>query len=325
MKAVAIIQARMGSSRLPGKVLLDIAGKPMLVHVIERVLCANTLDHSGTPVIVATTTDPGDDPIEAECRKQGYPVFRGSVHDVLDRYYQAARTLVSPGEGHMIVRITGDCPTIEPELIDLAVQAVQASNPGFDFACTRLPPPWHRTFPIGLDVEVCTFNALERAWQNASQAYHREHVMPYLYEECRSVHYGTILGRKSPMEIPPGKQHTILQELRPLLTSPPCEPDPFRVLVFDHQPDYGNHRWTVDTPEDLEAIRKIFSQLSDRRDRMNGTRFHWYEVIDLIQRVPELAYLNTDGKAKDYREFDRRQNGLSSSGAQSSSTEQGQP
>ena len=319
MKAVAIIQARMGSSRLPGKVLVDIAGKPMLVHVIERVLCASTLDHSGTPVIVATTTDSGDDPIEAECQKRGYPVYRGSVHDVLDRYYQAARTLVSPGEGHMIVRITGDCPTIEPELIDLAVQAVRASSPGFDFACTRLPPPWHRTFPIGLDVEVCTFNALERAWQNASQTYHREHVMPYLYEECRSVHYGIILGRKSPMEIPSGKQHTILQELRPLLTSPPSEPDPFRVLVFDHQPDYGNHRWTVDTPEDLEAIRKIFNQFSGRSDRMNCIRFHWYEVIDLIQRVPELAYLNTDGKAKDYREFDRRQSG------QRSSPGQGQP
>ncbi len=283
MKAVAIIQARMGSSRLPGKVLLEIEGQPMLAHVVERVKRAKSLEG----VIVATTTDDSDDPIAEMCQSQGYPFYRGSHHDVLDRYYQAA---VSAGEPQpdIIVRLTGDCPLLEPDLIDRAVEAVATGV--FDFACTRLPPPWQRTFPIGLDVEVCTFNALERAWNQAEQAYQREHVMPYLYEECRSLHYGITLGRNT------HKEHVIVSELRQLPTTPASEASPFKVLVFDHQPDYGDHRWTVDTPEDLEAVRSIYHRFPGRSD------FHWYEVIDLIEREPGLAYFNTDGKAKDYRQ-----------------------
>jgi len=133
--------------------------------------------------------------------------------------------------------------------------------------------------------------------------------MPYLYEERRSVHYGIILGRRSPADGATGTQDDIISELRQLPTTPTSEPDPFKVLVFDHQPDYGSYRWTVDTPEDLEAVRRIFGHFAGRRDRMNSFRFHWYEIIDLLQREPELAYLNKDEKAKDYREVDRRQAG----------------
>jgi spore coat polysaccharide biosynthesis protein SpsF len=288
--AIAIIQARMGSSRLPGKVLLEIEGQPMLVHVVERARRAKSLEG----VIVATTMDPKDDPIVNECRKRGYSYYRGSIHDVLDRYYQAAKS----SKAEIIVRLTGDCPIMEPGLIDQAVRAVQTGK--FDFACTRLPPPWQRTFPIGLDVEVCTFSALEQAWENASQAYHREHVMPYLYEECRSQHFGIILGMSDPDSASANMEQTIFSEIKQLPTTPASEPSPFNVLVYDHQPDYGNYRWTVDTPEDLEAIRKIFRRFRGRSD------FNWYEVINLIQREPELAYFNTEGKAKDYRESDPR-------------------
>ena len=208
----AIIQARMSSSRLPGKVLLDIAGQPMLVRVVERVRRAETVDE----VVVATTSDLSDDAVEALCKTRGYLYSRGSTHDVLDRYYQTARRF----GGEVIVRITADCPLIDPGVIDIVVNAFlgEKSTP-WDFAANRLPPPWKRTFPIGLDTEVCTFRVLERAWREAREPHQREHVMPYLYERE---------GR-------------------------------FRVLVVDHTPDYGSLRWTVDTSEDLELVRQIYA------------------------------------------------------------------
>jgi len=114
-RIVAIIQARMASSRLPDKVLLDIAGEPMLVRVVERTRKARTLDE----VVVATTVAPADDAIEALCSERSYPCYRGSSRDVLDRYYQAARTF----NAEVIVRITADCPIIDPGVIDKTVYA----------------------------------------------------------------------------------------------------------------------------------------------------------------------------------------------------------
>src|SRR5512133_3030988 len=143
-RVVAIVQARMSSSRLPGKVLLDLAGQPMLARVVERARRSRRIDQ----VAVATTTDPSDDPVEAFCRERGYACVRGSMHDVLDRYYQAARQL----QAGVIVRLTADCPLVDPGLIDETVQAFHREE--VDFACNRLPPPFTRTYPIGLDVEV---------------------------------------------------------------------------------------------------------------------------------------------------------------------------
>ena len=170
-RTVAIVQARMGSSRLPGKVLLEIAGKPMLARVVERARRAKTVQQVG----VATTTGPEDDAVEAAARELGVPVYRGSLHDVLDRYYQAARAF----RAEVIVRLTADCPLIDPDEIDHTVEAFFSS--GVDFAANRLP--WGRTVPIGLDTEVCAFSALERAWKEAAEPFEREHVMPYLYDK----------------------------------------------------------------------------------------------------------------------------------------------
>jgi spore coat polysaccharide biosynthesis protein SpsF len=170
---VAIIQARMGSSRLPGKVLREIEGQPMLYRVVVRARHAQTLGR----VVVATTTAPGDDPVEAFCQSQGFPVFRGDPYDVLDRYYQAARTYGA----ETIVRLTADCPLLDPAEIDRTVRAF--AEAGVDFAANRLPPPMKRTTPIGMDTEVVTMAALTQAWQGATAKYAREHVMPYLYEE----------------------------------------------------------------------------------------------------------------------------------------------
>ena len=173
MKVVAIVQARMGSERLTGKVLADIEGKPMLARVVERAARAESLD----ALLVATSTEGQDDAVEKTCLERGIEVYRGDPKDVLDRYYHAARS----AQAEVIVRLTGDCPLIDPGLIDEVVQAFLAADPPVDFAANRLPD--QRTYPIGTDVEVCSIKALYEAWKNADQPYQREHVMPYLYEE----------------------------------------------------------------------------------------------------------------------------------------------
>jgi len=274
-KIVAIIQARMGSSRLPGKVLLDIAGKPMIQHVIERTRRAETLD----VVMVATTTDEADRPIADFCVSLGIPCTRGSQHDVLDRYYQAAK-----GHGaDIIVRITADCPLIDPGLVDQTVRLITEYRlPKTDFACNRLPPPFTRSFPIGLDVEACTFAALERAWRDARQPFHREHVMPYLYE-------GVSLTVQDGL---PNTEH------RWLATG--TSPRGFRIAQLHHEPDYGSLRWTVDTPEDLGFVGEVFSRFKKRND------FSWQEVLRLWQMEPGLARINAGVRHKTMSEVDER-------------------
>lgn len=172
MKTVAIIQSRMSSSRLPGKVLKEAGGRPLLERMVERVRQAKRIDET----VVATTVDPSDDTIVEFCEKRSIPVFRGNLMDVLDRYYQAALAY----QASVIVRLTGDCPLIDPTLIDETLELMDREQA--DFACNRLPPPMTRTYPIGLDVEAVTFSALETAWKKAAEKHEREHVMPYFYE-----------------------------------------------------------------------------------------------------------------------------------------------
>lgn len=249
-RIVAIVQARMGSSRLPGKVLKDIAGQPMLTWVVDRACRAELV----TEVVVATTTDPADDAIEALCQERGYPIYRGSVFDVLDRFYRAAQEF----HADIVVRLTADCPLIDPTVIDRTVEALLES--GADFSANRLPPPWKRTYPIGLDTEVVTFPALDRAWREAKLPYEREHVMPYLYDD----------------------------------------PDRFKIQVVDAHQDYGQMRWTVDTLEDLQAVRKIFELFGKRKD------FSWLEVLELVDAHPELGQLNVDVRHKSFDDVDDR-------------------
>jgi len=167
----AIIQARMGSSRLPGKSLADLAGQPMLARVYNRIQRAASIEK----VIIATSDRPRDDPIATLAHHSGWSCFRGSEMDCLDRYYQAARQHgIDP-----IVRVTGDCPFVDPGVIDLVVNTFLESR--YIFVANRLPPPWKRTYPLGLDVEVCSFAGLAYAWKHATKPYEREHVMPYLY------------------------------------------------------------------------------------------------------------------------------------------------
>jgi spore coat polysaccharide biosynthesis protein SpsF len=262
---VAIIQARMSSSRLPGKVLLDIAGKMMIQRVIERTRRAHSLDS----VTIATTTDKSDDPIAAFAVSMNIPYTRGSLHGVLDRYRCAAQA----HNADVIVRITADCPTIDPALVDQAVETLLKG--GYDFVANRLPPPFPRTFPIGLDVEVCTFAALERAWLQADQPFQHEHVMPFIYEGVRL-----------------NTQHSTLDT--------GISPHGFKIALLNHTPDYGSQRWTVDTPEDLEFVRKIFELLKDKND------FTWYDVLAIVQAHPELAEINAQVRHKTMKDVDER-------------------
>lgn len=165
---IAIVQARMGSSRLPGKVLEVFAGKSALEHCVERTRACAAIDE----VIIATTTKPEDDVLVEVCRARGWRWSRGSEHDVLDRYYQAARAL-APSH---VVRITSDCPLIDPEVIGGLIARYRAGD--LDYASTSLPAP---TFPIGISAEVMRFEALERAWREDTDPAWREHVTPYIY------------------------------------------------------------------------------------------------------------------------------------------------
>src|SRR5512134_3239575 len=171
-KVVAIIQGRMSSSRLPGKILADIAGQPML----QRVFLRTARSASVTETIFATTTDPSDDPVAEYCDFSGIPFVRCSLYDLLARYYRAAKQT----KADVIVRITADCPVIDPALVDDVIHTLLDDE--YDFVCNRLPLPWHRTYPIGLDVEACSFRNLEKAWKVAKEPQHREHAMPYFYE-----------------------------------------------------------------------------------------------------------------------------------------------
>jgi len=207
MKIVAVIQARMGSTRLPGKALKDIHGRSMLARVVRRAGRSALIDK----LVVATTEKKADDAIVSECDSLGISCFRGSEDDVLDRYYQAARAFSADS----IVRITSDCPLIDPEIIDRVVQAFLDNGP--DYASNTI----ESTYPRGLDVEAFTFDALKKAWCDASADFQHVHVTPYVY------------------------QH----------------PEQFKILSVSGGENWSNYRWTVDTREDLKLVRAVYEMI----------------------------------------------------------------
>jgi len=170
MNTIAIIQARMGSTRLPGKAFLDLCGEPMLARVIARCQRAKTLSR----IVVATTTESADDVLCGLCTSRGWPFYRGSQQDVLDRYYQTAKQQ----QADVIVRITSDCPVIDAEVIDLTVGEFLRLQPDCDYVSNGEPP---RPFPRGLDVEVFHVRVLEQAWREARDPAFREHVTLYIH------------------------------------------------------------------------------------------------------------------------------------------------
>lgn len=179
MKKGVIIQARMGSTRLSGKVMKQMVGKTVLEHVIERIGQAKLVDE----IIIATTIHDRDDIIEQEALRCGAKVFRGSEEDVLSRYYYAAKE----NNIETVIRVTSDCPLIDPQVLDAMIG--HFLNGDYDILTNGGGEPSNRTYPRGLDAEIVPFAILENAFINAKEHYHREHVMPYVYENTDKICY----------------------------------------------------------------------------------------------------------------------------------------
>lgn len=209
MRVEIFVQARMGSTRLPGKVLLPVLEKPLLYYLVERLL---RVKEAETCVIV-TSYNPCDDVIEAYCKENKIACFRGPEEDVLTRYYEAAKKR----NPDAIVRITADCPLIDPEGIDAVIASYKKSFPAIDYASNCL----ERTYPRGMDVEIFSLKALEKAFKEAISVEEREHVTLYLYRH----------------------------------------PELFRLQNIKNSSDQSQFRLTVDTEEDYRLIRLLIEHL----------------------------------------------------------------
>ena len=220
MKVVAIIQARMSSTRLPGKVLMPLAGKPVLAHVVQRSQACRKVDE----VVVATSTDSSDAAIEQWCAVNHVHCYRGSLNDVLDRYYQAAKL----HEADAIVRITADCPAIDPQTVDQVIEGF--IDGGFEFYGL------YGEFPDGLDCTVFSFRAIEKAWQEAKLPSEREHVGPYIEKNPQLFESGGL------------KKYTGLSHMRWTLDEP--RDYEFLSKVFDQLA----HQAKLFTAEDVLAL-----------------------------------------------------------------------
>jgi spore coat polysaccharide biosynthesis protein SpsF len=217
-RVLAVVQARVGSTRLPGKALMSIAGRPMLAHVVERIAAAPAVER----VVVATTVDSGDDALEQFCRSAGLACLRGSTEDVLDRFHAALAA--DPAE--VVVRVTGDCPLLDPDVSGLVIAQYLSNASRVDYASNVMPA----TYPDGLDTEVFSRDALERAWREARLPSEREHVTTYI----RKPESG------------------------------------FRVLNVAHQTNLSDHRFTVDTARDLSFVREVYAALATAGKRIFG-------------------------------------------------------
>ena len=245
---LGVIQARMSSSRLPGKVLAPVLGEPMLARQVERVLRANALDK----LVVATSTDASDDPLTVVCQSTGVECFRGPLDDVLERIYGAATTF---GADH-VVRLTGDCPLADPGVIDDVVRLHLTGD--YDYTSNVCPP----TFPDGLDVEIATMATIAMAWRAADRTAQREHVTLWIRDNSER----------------------------------------FRIGNLTHEPDLSGRRWTVDEPEDLAFVSRVYGELYPA-----SPDFRMDDVLALLERLPELNDINQgvgrdEGLAKSFRE-----------------------
>ena len=209
MRMITINQARMTSTRLPGKVLKEVLGKPLLEYQIERLHQVRLADE----LVIATTTNDTDQPIVDLCEHLGVKYYRGSEEDVLSRYYEAATYF----RADAVVRVTSDCPLIDPGVVDQVIGLYIRNHDKYDYVSNTL----QRTYPRGLDTEVLSMAALEKAHKEAREQPEREHVTLYIYRR----------------------------------------PEQFQLANYSCAEDYSQYRWTVDTPEDYELIKLILQEL----------------------------------------------------------------
>jgi spore coat polysaccharide biosynthesis protein SpsF len=234
MRTAIFVQARMTSTRLPGKILLPVLGRPLLSYQVERLRRVRGVD----AIVIATTVNVTDEPVVAFCEAEGLPCVRGSELDVLGRFHDALLRH-SP---QVVVRITSDCPLLDPDVVEAVLREFHAPG-GCDYASNMIQP----TFPYGMAVEVMTAAALAEAHARAREPAEREHVTPYLY----------------------------------------WRPQRFRLRSVTMSPDLSHHRWTVDTPEDFELVKRLIESLYPR-----NPDFRMNDVLALLRERPEWVELN---------------------------------
>jgi spore coat polysaccharide biosynthesis protein SpsF len=242
MKTVVIVQARMTSTRLPGKVLKPVLGKPLLEYQLERLKRIRSAD----TIVIATTTNETDQPIVELCERLGIPCYRGPEDDVLARYYGAA----VEQKAEVVVRVTSDCPVIDPDICDQVIRHYVKNRYTVDYVRME-------GFPRGLDTEVFSFQTLEKSFHGAKKRPEREHVTPYIYRH----------------------------------------PELFQVEYFNSPEDRSYHRWTVDTPEDFELVRRIITELYPQY-----SEFGYRDILTLLEEHPAWVFINAEVKQKKYGE-----------------------
>jgi spore coat polysaccharide biosynthesis protein SpsF len=246
MNTLICIQARMSSSRLPGKVMLTLAGAPLLERMIERVRAARV----NATIAVLTSTETDDNAIETLCRKIEVECFRGHLTDLLDRHYQAARNY----RAEIIAKIPSDCPLIDPNIIEQVFAKYKESE--FDYVSNLHPA----TYPDGNDVEVFSFGALEDAWKNADKNFEREHTTPFIWERPERYHAGNARWET-------GKDYSMTHR-----------------WTIDYPDDYKcirtiyDHLWNPDQPifsmEDILDLLEQYPEIAAINARYDGV--NWY-------------------------------------------------
>lgn len=232
MQKDILIQARMGSTRLPGKVLESVGGIPLLLRTYNRVRLSKLAQN----VVIISSTEKKDDVIEELCIQNDIQIFRGSENDLLDRHYQAALELKSD----YVFKIPSDCPFSDPAIIDTVLGMASS----FDYVSNYHPP----TFPDGLDVEGAKFELLEEAWRSATKKFEREHTFPFIWD------------------------------------------NPDRFTIGNLNNELGNmflsHRWTLDYPEDLEFVKRVYREFD--YDELFGLT----DILALLESKPEIKEIN---------------------------------
>jgi spore coat polysaccharide biosynthesis protein SpsF (cytidylyltransferase family) len=237
MKVVAIVQARMGSSRLPGKVLRLLDGITVLELIHERLSKCRTLHE----IVVATSLSEQDDAVAKEMERLNIAVYRGDEHDVLDRYYRVAAIT----KADAVVRITGDCPLIDTGVVDIVVDKFVKLSPLLHYVSNIHPP----TFPDGLDVEVFSYEALERAWKEANTRFDREHVTPFIHGH----------------------------------------PNWFPQANVEASQDYSQLRWTLDEEKDYTFLSALIEKSIERGGNPRLDSFmHWMNILEQHPNLLEL-------------------------------------
>jgi spore coat polysaccharide biosynthesis protein SpsF len=236
-KIAAVIIAREGSTRLPGKAVGEVQGQPMIGHIIDRLKNCAGLDE----VIIATSTNPEDDAIEKVAKQKNCKIFRGHPEDVLDRLYHAVTQL----DVDAIVEVGGDCPFISPELVEEGIRLYR-ENPDVDFVSNTILPPY--TYPDGYDFILLSKETLENLHTNAALQSQRFQPFQYLVKNAAD----------------------------------------FKYVSFTADQNYNHLRWTLDYPEDLEFVKKVYSELYP-----DNPYFGFSELKALLEKKPELADINS--------------------------------